>query len=42
MVAQMRRKFKLFSGENRKNLHHFAAAEGCSPSHSSISEESPP
>ena len=42
MVAQMHRKFKHFSGENRKNLHHFAVAEGCAPSHSSIPEESPP
>lgn len=31
MVAQMRRKFKHFFGENRKNLHHFAVAEGLFP-----------
>ena len=35
MVAQMRRKFKHFSDENRKNLHHFAEETGNSGSGSS-------
>ena len=35
IVAQMRRKFKHFSGENRKNLHHFAEETGNSGSGSS-------